>query len=125
LPTTLPEAAPALVRQQLDVLETGQVLWRGDIWPGQPAQIEIAEDRGSPAPDALPVWRTRLVLALPALGGVEANLALAGNRLQLSFAVTQQDSAAVLAAEIPALVGALSARAFEVAPVVMRDADRG
>ncbi len=125
LPATVPDAAPPLVRQQLDVLETGQVLWRGDVWPGQPAQIEIAEDRGSTAPDALPVWRTRLVLALPALGGVEANLALAGNRLQLSFAVTQQDSAAVLAAEIKVLVGALSARAFEVAPVVMRDADRG
>ena len=124
LPATVPEGAPALVRQQLDVLETGQVLWRGDVWPGQPAQIEIAEERGGTAPDALPVWRTRLVLALPALGGVEASLALAGNRLQLGFSVTEHDSAALLAAELPALVGALAARAFEVAPVVMRDADR-
>lgn len=124
-PATVPEGAPALVRQQLDVLESGQVLWRGDVWPGQPAQIEIAEERGGTAPDALPMWRTRLVLALPALGGVEASLALAGNRLQLGLSVTEPGSAALLAAELPALVGALTARAFEVAPVVMRDTDRG
>lgn len=124
-PATIPDGAPALVRQQLDVLETGQVLWRGDVWPGQPAEIEIAEERAGTAPDALPVWRTRLVLTLPALGGVEASLALAGNRLQVGFTVAERDSAPLLAAELPALVDALSARAFDVAPVALRETDRG
>ena len=117
----LPDTAPALVRQQLDVLETGQILWRGDLWPGQPASIEITEDEDTREPGMAPVWRTRLALALPGLGDIEARLALSGHRLQLHIDTRDPASVPWLREALPALVAALSARALEVAPVVIRD----
>jgi hypothetical protein len=115
------DAVPALVRQQIDVLETGQILWRGDLWPGQPAQIEIDEDVAARSPGALPVWRTRIALSLPGLGELEARLALSGNRLTVDCVVPEPASAARVSAAVPALVEALATRALDVAPVVIRD----
>ncbi len=117
----LPDGAPALVRQQLDVLETGQILWRGDLWPGQHAAIEITEDQEAREPGMAPVWRTRLALSLPGLGGIEARLALSGNRLQLHIDTQDPASGPWLREALPVLVAALSARALDVAPVVIRD----
>jgi hypothetical protein len=117
----LPDGAPALVRQQLDVLETGQILWRGDLWPGQHAAIEITEDQEAREPGMAPVWRTRLALSLPGLGGIEARLALSGNRLQLHIDTEDPASGPWLREALPVLVAALSARALDVAPVVIRD----
>jgi hypothetical protein len=117
----LPDSAPALVRQQLDVLETGQILWRGDLWPGQPAAIEITEDPDAREPGMAPVWRTRVALSLPGLGGIDARLALSGNRLQLHIDAHDPASGPWLREALPVLVAALSARALDVAPVVIRD----
>jgi hypothetical protein len=115
----LPDAAPALVRQQLDVLETGQILWRGDLWPGQRAAIEIAEDDPSHDPRQPPAWRTRLALTLPGLGAVEARLALAGTRVHLHLVAADRTRATVLRDALPELAAALAARGLDVAPVTL------
>jgi hypothetical protein len=116
----LPDAAPAMVRQQIDVLETGQVLWRGEPWPGQPASIEIREDKAAREPGGPPAWRTRLVMDLPGLGSVEALLALAGNRIDLSLGTADAASTPVLREALPGLVKALTARALDVGTVAIR-----
>jgi hypothetical protein len=113
----LPDAAPALVRQQLDVLETGQILWRGDLWPGQRAAIEIAEDDPNHDPRQPPAWRTRLALTLPGLGAVEARLALAGTRVHLHLVAADGTREAALRNALPELAAALAARGLDVAPV--------
>jgi hypothetical protein len=115
----LPDAAPALVRQQLDVLETGQILWRGDLWPGQRAAIEIVEDDASRDPRQPPAWRTRLALTLPGLGAVEARLALAGTRVHLHLVAADRTRATVLRDALPELAAALAARGLDVAPVTL------
>ena len=115
----LPDAAPALVRQQLDVLETGQILWRGDLWPGQRAAIEIVEDDASHDPRQPPAWRTRLALTLPGLGAVEARLALAGTRVHLHLVAADTTRATVLRDALPELAAALAARGLDVAPVTL------
>lgn len=115
----VPDAAPAMVRQQLDVLETGQILWRGDLWPGQPAAIDIAEDDAGRAAGQPPVWRTRLALTLPGLGAIEARLALSGQRIHLHLLAVDPQSEAALRAALPELAAALTARALEVAPVMI------
>jgi hypothetical protein len=115
----LPDAAPALVRQQLDVLETGQILWRGDLWPGQRAAIEIVEDDASRDPRQPPAWRTRLALTLPGLGAVEARLALAGTRVHLHLVAADTTRATVLRDALPELAAALAARGLDVAPVTL------
>ncbi|MBK9702954.1 MAG: flagellar hook-length control protein FliK [Betaproteobacteria bacterium] len=113
----VPDAAPALVRQQLDVLETGQILWRGDLWQGQPATIEIAEDEAGTDPGQAAVWRTRLALTLPGLGAFEARLALSGQRLHLHLVAADATGATALRDALPALAAALAARALDLAPV--------
>ncbi|CAD6523610.1 flagellar hook-length control protein FliK [Paraburkholderia sabiae] len=83
-PATIP-----LVRQQLDLLATGQFRWTGEAWPGARLDWTIEQDGdewrrsgngASSADDEYP-WRTRLTLSLPSLGTVDADLTLTGTRL--------------------------------------------
>ena len=83
-PATIP-----LVRQQLDLLATGQFRWTGEAWPGARLDWTIEQDGdewrrsgngASSADDEYP-WRTRLTLSLPSLGTVDAELTLTGSRL--------------------------------------------
>lgn len=82
-PATVP-----LVRQQLDLLATGQFRWSGEAWPGARLDWTIEQDGdewdrsggGAASEDGQP-WRTRLTLSLPTLGTVDADLTLTGARL--------------------------------------------
>ncbi|MFL9869675.1 flagellar hook-length control protein FliK [Paraburkholderia fungorum] len=82
-PATVP-----LVRQQLDLLATGQFRWTGEAWPGAKLDWTVEQegdewDRsggGMASEDDQP-WRTRLTLSLPTLGTVDADLTLTGSRL--------------------------------------------
>ncbi len=81
-PATIP-----LVRQQLDVLATQQFRWTGEIWPGAKLDWMIEPERErrghakEGADDAEQSWRTRVTLALPTLGTVDAELVLNGTQL--------------------------------------------
>lgn len=77
-----------LVRQQLDMLATGQFRWTGEAWPGAKLDWTIQQDgdewqRGGGGTDTEEdyPWRTRLTLSLPSLGTVDAELTLTGTRL--------------------------------------------
>jgi hypothetical protein len=82
-PATVP-----LVRQQLDLLATGQFRWTGEAWPGARLDWTIEQDGdewdrsggGLASEDGQP-WRTRLTLSLPTLGTVDAELTLTGMQL--------------------------------------------
>ncbi|HET7061746.1 MAG TPA: flagellar hook-length control protein FliK [Nitrosospira sp.] len=102
-PDQAPREALALMRQQLEVLETRQVAWQGEAWPGQPVALEFfEEDRGgSPdtdQPGQAPVtgWKTCLRLNLPSLGKITADLRLNTQGLEVSLAATDLAAAAVL-----------------------------
>lgn len=82
-------ATIALVRQQLDLLATQQFRWTGEVWPGAKLDWTIEPERerergaqsGEDSDDGEPAWRTRITLALPTLGTVDADLALRGTQL--------------------------------------------
>lgn len=80
-PATIP-----VVRQQLDLLATGQFRWTGEAWPGVRLDWTIEEEGGERSRNAgmeageLP-WRTRVTLSLPTLGTVDAELTLTGDGL--------------------------------------------
>lgn len=82
-PATIP-----LVRQQLDLLATQQFRWTGEVWPGAKLDWTIEPEperqpRSGDTPDGEPqqTWRTRVTLALPTLGTVDADLVLTGAQL--------------------------------------------
>ena len=106
-PETLPQ-----VRSQLDALDTHQLVWQGQLWPGQNLEWRIGEpiDDGSSGSDAQP-WFTQLRLRLPKLGQLTADLALVGSTLRVRLSspdpTTQQamDGARAQLAESLAAAG--------------------
>ena len=86
-----------LVRQQLEILDTRQLVWQGQVWPDQSMEWRIEEDqRGGKAAEDLPVWRTSLRLTLPRLGQVTALLAIQGDEVRIAFAELAADTRSAL-----------------------------
>lgn len=88
------DAMLAIVRSQLDMLDTARIRWEGELWPGMPLrwelQKEILEGGADKAdypkeapPDAdQPAWTSTLQLKLPALGNISAELSLRDQSVQ-------------------------------------------
>jgi hypothetical protein len=85
-------AAPAptpTVQQQLNVLDTRQLAWQGQVWPGQTMQWQVEEEvkeRDVTGEIKTSVWHTRIRLELPQLGEVEARLSLTPQGVSIRFA---------------------------------------
>ncbi len=115
--------ATTLVRQQLDLLDTQQVQWRGELWPGLPIALQIEQDARQQrhgeraAPDEMPVWRSVLVSTLPRLGEVTLKISLAGDRLQLVTRAPSDEAAALLSRHVPELERALRRAGISLASV--------
>jgi len=124
------EAAPAdyaapVLRHQLEVLDTGRFVWRGDLWPGQPGILVIEEDDPPPQragvldePSA-PRWRMRLWLEFPGMGVIDASVALSGERVELGLQCDNADVAARLRTAGPALRVAIAERALDLASLTV------
>lgn len=72
-----------LLSQQLQVLETPQFIWRGELWPGQPLEWLLRQDvdpdrQGAPAGGEAECagWTSQLKLCLPELGEVTVHIRL-------------------------------------------------
>lgn len=88
--TALPEGLQPVIREQLQVLENRSLAVMIEPWPGQAARLEIAQEEqadnerdGQAGAAGGAAWKTRLSLDLPTLGRIDAELALAGNRLSV------------------------------------------
>jgi hypothetical protein len=119
-----PPHAPAdfatpVLRQQLEVLDTGRFMWSGELWPGQRGALVIEEDapsRHHDEPSAMRTarWRVRLTLDFAHLGAIEASLLLAGDALDLGLRCDDAGAAARLRAEAPTLRAAIAERALDL-----------
>ena len=82
--TELPAQLQGLVQQQLATLAQGQVLWAGQIWPGQELQWRIEPDDaragGEPGSASARGWTTVLKLDLPQLGQLVVTLHLGADQ---------------------------------------------
>jgi len=113
--TRLAPELQSLVQQQLDTAATQQIVWRGELWPGQTLHWEISEEERHAAPgdgdagsEAATRWNTTLRLVLPQLGEIAADLRLtpAGVGIALS---TADASGGLLRAGQAELAAALAA----------------
>ncbi|HTR10280.1 MAG TPA: flagellar hook-length control protein FliK [Paraburkholderia sp.] len=122
-----------LVRQQLDLLATGEFRWNGEAWPGVRVDWSIQQDdydardsrhgAGGVDADDIP-WRTRLTLALPRLGTVDAELSLTGTTLAVRVQASA-GGAARLSAQSEALRGRLEALGLTLAGLSIREIGSG
>jgi len=125
-PATVP-----LVRQQLDLLATGQFRWTGEAWPGARLDWTIEQDGdewdrsggGLTSEDGQP-WRTRLTLSLPTLGTVDAELTLTGMQL-VARVQANPHGAARLASQGESLRRRLAAAGIELQGLTIREIGGG
>ncbi|MFM9913481.1 MAG: flagellar hook-length control protein FliK [Methylophilaceae bacterium] len=110
-----------LVQQQLDILDTRQIVWQGQVWPGQDMQWEINEDDGRDRGETeeRAAWSTKLRLDFPALGGVTAHLALGTHGLKVDFSVERDQSANLMRGEATHLAQAMEAAGLTVAGIAV------
>jgi len=110
-----------LVQQQLAVLETGQLNWRGEIWPGQWLEWDIAEHPPAEHETGeVSHWQTRLRLTLPKLGEVAATLALDSRGVRITLAATVTSTAVLLESSEQPLAAAMAAAGLSVLAVEVR-----
>lgn len=80
--------ALSLVQQQLQTLDTRQMVWQGQVWPGQTMEWRVEERHAresvSAEPD-MPRWQTSLRLQLPRLGNVQASLSFMPQGLRVEL----------------------------------------
>ena len=111
-----PDTFP-IIREQLSVLESGRILWRGDAWPGQPMEWEVGERSDSEprdTDDAARCWSTRLALSLPNVGAVEARVDLRAGGASLRILADSPEHARLLAGRTAELAAGFAAAGIAV-----------
>lgn len=110
---TLNQAAAQLVTQQLDTLENQRVLWRGELWPGQPLEWEISRDapdsNHNATPSGEPTWQSVVRFEMPLLGAVSATIKLVGQHVQMQLRTESDAATAMLRSNGSRLAEALDA----------------
>jgi len=102
-----------LVQQQLATLETGHLIWRGEIWQGQPMEWDIyeqvpgdEENTDEPATQ----WRTQLRLSLPQLGDITATILLNTQGVSIELnTITTETGVLLKNNQLPLTIGMQSA----------------
>ena len=106
---SIPDHLQPLVQQQINALETRQVLWQGNVWPGQAMQWEIHEQSPQPpTADEQQQWATKIHLDLPKLGEVTATLRFNSAGLSLTLDASATATRTALANATSQLVTVLS-----------------
>lgn len=112
-PDALDPETAGFINLQLVTHEQDRVAWQGQLWPGQPLQLQVEKDAhkegGQEGGQDQPSWQSQLRVRFPLLGEVDAQLTLAGGRLQLRLAAGDPAGAALLRAHQDRLAGALEA----------------
>ena len=86
----------AIIKQQLEILDSQQVTWQGMIWPKQVLDWVVTDhSTGAPAPELQ--WSTRLRLTLPRLGAIDANIHITAQGIDIALLTTNTDAAKKLA----------------------------
>ena len=110
-----PLSAP-LVQQQLEVLDTRQLIWQGQVWPGQELRWQIEERAAQEGDDEVErEWQTQLNLTLPNLGEVSARLSLAPQGgIRIALTATAPEIAQTLQAASAALNQSLASAGLQL-----------
>lgn len=105
-----------LVQQQLAALDTGQMLWRGEIWPGQTMDWQIGGEARAPDAEETPIrWQSRLRLTLPRMGEITALLGLDQRGVRIVLGAAGASAADALRTGQPAFVNSMRAAGLHLA----------
>ncbi|MEW9899241.1 flagellar hook-length control protein FliK [Chitinivorax sp. PXF-14] len=112
-----------IVQQQLDILDTRQVLWQGQAWPNQPMEWLVEEQPTQPGEggnaDGERVWYSRLKLSMPHLGDVVVGVSLHGQSVSVNFQVARQGTAEQIRSHVGKLDTQLQAAGLKLSGSVV------
>ena len=84
-PAALSPAVAGIVDRQLDAIANQQIVWQGQVWPGQTLDWRVEERAARPGEEETGTrWHTELKLQLPTLGAMTARLDLDGDHLTIA-----------------------------------------
>jgi hypothetical protein len=109
-----PDAIPQ-VRSQLQALEQQQLIWQGELWPGQEMEWTLQDpgEESRHGGQAQP-WFTQLRLRLPQLGALTAELALVDRALRVRLTAPNAGAQEKMRTAHAALADALCAAGIEL-----------
>jgi hypothetical protein len=101
-----------IVQQQLSALETGHLVWQGEIWPNQQMEWDISEHASNGQEHATEElssrWQMQLSLTLPKLGKVTANILFNSNNINIRLITSATETAEVLISNQPPFATAIT-----------------
>lgn len=107
-----------LVQQQLSALETGHLVWQGEIWPNQRMEWDISEHASNGHEQATEElsshWQMQLSLTLPKLGKVTANILFNFNNIHIRLITSATETAEVLKINQPPFATAITSAGLSV-----------
>jgi hypothetical protein len=108
-----------VVQEQLTALQNGQVLYRGDLFPGQKMEWSVREREAHRNKEGGQErsWDTALQIILPKLGSISARLKLDGSRVTVDIHSVLAESVAVLTAGRAGLVEQLEAAGLKAGEI--------
>ncbi len=114
---SIPPHLQPLVQQQLSALETGRILWQGQVFPNQPLQWQIWQQSGqsqTTGAEQERVWATSLQLELPTLGSVTAQMRLSPGGVSLTLDASSTQTRVLLGNASAQLVSAMTEAGLKV-----------
>lgn len=107
---------PQLVNLQLNTFEHQSTHWRGEIWPGQTMEWDVAREEnhtpdnpGEEAKEDTSAWKSTVRFELPSLGTIHASLHLIGDHLHIQVQTDNPDTTNALREHATLLADALGA----------------
>ena len=100
-----------LVQHQLQTLENGQILWQGQVWPGQTMQWQIENDQ-SPSPQGSAQesagWKSQMLLDMPMLGQMNIQIGIVGKQVRIAIHTDSSQACATLSSQQATLLTQLN-----------------
>ena len=115
--TPVNTASLPIVQHQLTTLDSGQILWRGEIWPEQLMDWDITEhthDENEQYIDEPPQWQTQLRLTLPNLGEITAKLMFSSENVLIELRAPAAETIELLKSNQPPLATALESAGLRI-----------
>jgi len=109
-----------LVKEQLHLLNTGVLFWKGEAWPRQGVELAITRREADESESEI---EAMLSLNLTHLGGVEAKLRFGPEGLFFEFVCERPGSSEVLKEGEDELRTALSAKGLHLTRLVAKDGE--
>jgi hypothetical protein len=119
-PRTIP-----IIRNQLDTLNSGQIAWLGQVWPGQQMEWSVREEKPVTGHGTGKNWQTTLRLDLPNLGEVAATLRLGKEGISVHINTGNDSTSGVMKKEQHTLELAISKAGIKLLKLVIENEEHG